>query len=48
MTPRDSKNIHTTGNSCRDTLSCAKMPVKLPVFLLADGKASWSLLPSFN
>ena len=39
MTPRDLRNIHTTGNSCRDTLPCANM-------VLADGEASWSLLPS--
>ena len=30
MTPRDLKNIHTTGNSCRDTLPCANMALKLP------------------
>ena len=29
MTPRDLRNIHTTGNSCRDTLPCANMALKL-------------------
>ena len=28
MTPRDLRNIHTTGNSCRDTLPCASMAKK--------------------
>ena len=26
MTPRDFRNIHTTGNSCRDALPCANIP----------------------
>ena len=30
MTPRDLRNIHTTGNSCRDALPCANMALKLP------------------
>ena len=30
MTPRDLRNIHTTGNSCRDALPCANMTLKLP------------------
>ena len=48
MTPTDLKNIHTTGNSCRDALLCAnKHDTKTtPVFLPADGEASWLLLPS--
>ena len=29
MTPRDVGNIHTTGNSFRDTLPCANMALKL-------------------
>ena len=29
MTPRDLRNIHTTGNSCRDALPCANMALKL-------------------
>ena len=29
MTPRDLKNIHTTGNSCRDTLPYANLALKL-------------------
>ena len=32
MTPRDLRNIHTTGNSCRDTLPCANMALKLPQY----------------
>ena len=32
MTPRDLRNIHTTGNSCRDALPCAKMALKLPQY----------------
>ena len=32
MTPRDLGNIHTTGNSCRDTFSCANMALKLPQY----------------
>ena len=40
MTPRELRNIHTTGNSCRDALPCANMALKLsPVFLPADGEA---------
>ena len=47
MTPRDLRNIHTTGNSCRDALPCANMALKLPrYFYLLMGEASWSLLPS--
>ena len=48
MTPRDLRNIHTTGNSCRDACPCANMALKLTtlVFLSADGEASWLLLPS--
>ena len=47
MTPRDLGNIHSTRNSCRDTLSCAQRGTKtIPVFLPADGEASWSLFPS--
>ena len=30
MTPKDLRNIHTTGNSCRDALPCANMALKLP------------------
>ena len=30
MTPRDLRNIHTTENSCRDTLPCANIALKLP------------------
>ena len=29
MTPRDLRNIHTTGNSCRDALPCANVALKL-------------------
>ena len=32
MTPRDLRNIHTTGNSCRDALPCANMALKLPQY----------------
>ena len=39
MTPRDLRNIHTTGNSCRDALACANMALKLPQQLPADRKA---------
>ena len=46
MTPRDLRNIHTTGNSCRDALPCRTRHKITPVFLPADGEASWSLLPS--
>ena len=46
MTPRDLRNIHNTRNSCRDTLQCANMALKLPryIYLLMD--APWSLLTS--
>ena len=44
MTPRDLRNIHTTRNSCRDTLPHGTKTI--PVFLAADGEASWLLLPS--
>ena len=30
MTPRDLIIIHTTGNSCRDVISCENMALKLP------------------
>ena len=30
MTPRDLRNVHTTGNSCRDALPCMNMALKLP------------------
>ena len=30
MTPRDLRNIHTTGSSCRDALPCVNMALKLP------------------
>ena len=30
MTLRDLRNIHTTGNSCRDALPCANMALKVP------------------
>ena len=30
MTPRDLKNIHTTGNGCRDALPCANVAVLYP------------------
>ena len=46
MTPRDLRNIHTTRNSCRDALPCANMTQKIPLFITADGEASWWLLPS--
>ena len=32
MTPRELRNIQTTGNSCRDTLPCANMALKLPQY----------------
>ena len=32
MTPRDFRNIHTTGNSCRDALPCTNMTLKLPQY----------------
>ena len=32
MTPRDLRNIHTTGNSCRDPLPCANLALKLPQY----------------
>ena len=28
--PRDLRNIHNTGNSCRDALPCTNMALKLP------------------
>ena len=46
MTPRDLKNIHTIGNSCRGTLSCVQHGTEtIPIFLSADGEALWSVLP---
>ena len=30
MAPNDLRNIHTTGNSCRDALPWAEMVLKLP------------------
>ena len=30
MTPRDFRNIHTTGNSCRNAFPCMNMAPKLP------------------
>ena len=46
MTPRDLRNIYTTGNNCKDALKREHGPKTTPVFLPADGEASWSLLPS--
>ena len=46
MTLRDLRNIHTIRNSCRDTLPCITRTKTYPIFLPADGEASWSLLPS--
>ena len=46
MIPRDLRNIHTTGNSCRNALPCEYGTKTTLVFLPADGEASWSLLPS--
>ena len=47
MPPRDLRNIHTTRNSCREALPCVKLGTKTtPVFLPADGEASWLLLQS--
>ena len=47
MTPRDLRNTHTTGNSCRDALPCANMTTKTtPVFLPTGRAACWLLLPS--
>ena len=30
MTRRDLRNVHTTGNRCRDALPCANMALKVP------------------
>ena len=46
MTPRDLRNIHTTGNSCRTHFHVQHDTKTIPVFLPADGEASWLLLPS--
>ena len=32
MTPRDLRNIHTTKNSCRVTVLCVNMALKLPQY----------------
>ena len=32
MTPRNLRNIHTIGNSCRDALPCSNMALKLPQY----------------
>ena len=32
MAPRDLRNIHITRNSCRDTLPCTNMALKLPQY----------------
>ena len=32
MTPTDLRNIHTTGNSCRDAPPCANMALTLPQY----------------
>ena len=34
MTPRDLRNIHNTGDSCRDTRPCVNMALKLPQNIL--------------
>ena len=44
--PGDLRNIHIIANSCRDTLPCALHGTKTtPIFLPANGGASWLLLP---
>ena len=32
MMPRNVRNIHTTGNSCKDALPCTNMALKLPQY----------------
>ena len=32
MTPRDLRNIHTTGNGCEDALLCMNIALKLPQY----------------
>ena len=32
MTPRDLRNIHTTGNNSRDTLPCTNIALNLPLY----------------
>ena len=46
MTPRDLGNIHTNENSCMDNFHAQHGTKTIPVFLPADGEASWLLLPS--
>ena len=46
MALRDLGNIHTTGNSYRTHFHAWHDTKTTPVFLYADGKASWSLVPS--
>ena len=42
MRPRDLRNIHAIGSSCRDTLPCANMALKLTQYFYL---LFWSLLP---
>ena len=46
MTPRDLRNIHTTGNSYRDALPCATMALRLPqyFYLLIVATSTFGLL----
>ena len=46
MTPRDFRNVHTSGYSCRDTLYVQRGTKTIQGFLPPDGEVSWSLLPS--
>ena len=49
MTLRDLRNIHTTGNSCRDALPRANMALKLPQYfylLMEKPLGSYFQVPS--
>ena len=46
MTPRDLRNIHTTKNGCRTHFHVRHIAKTIPVFLTADGEASWLLFSS--
>ena len=46
MTPRDFRNIHTTGKAEQTHIHVRHGTKTIPAFLTADGEASWLLLPS--
>ena len=48
MTPRDLRNTHPTGNSCRDTLSFTKKALKLPQYFTCWRRSLLAITSKFG